>query len=84
MGEDRRPELRRAGGPDRGHAGALRRFEAGPLAFDVPVLGNHPAPALTAAALVAIFRFKLGPLPVLPGCELVGGGYWMFVGPFST
>ena len=65
--------------------GALSRFEAGPFAFDLPILAsaNLPALALTAAALIAIFRFKLGPLPVLAGCAAAGVGYWLVLGPGS-
>jgi len=59
-----------------------RPVAAGPLDFDVPVLAsvNLPAVALTAAALVAIFRFKLGALPVLAGCALAGIGYGIVTG----
>ena len=64
---------------------ALSRFEAGPFAFDLPILASAdlPALALTAAALIAIFRFKLGPLPVLAGCAAAGVGYWLVLGPGS-
>ncbi len=49
-------------------------FRAGPLRFDVPVLNSVSAPALmlTAAAVVAMFRFKAGPLPVIAGCGVAG------------
>jgi chromate transporter len=58
---------------------ALVPVRAGPLAFDLPLLAsvNLPALALTAAALVAMFRFPIGPLPVLAGCALAGMGYWL-------
>jgi len=64
---------------------ALSRFEAGPFAFDLPILAsaNLPALALTAAALIAIFRFRLGPLPVLAGCAAAGVGYWLVLGAGS-
>jgi chromate transporter len=59
------------------------RIDAGPLAFDVPILTsvNLPALILTAAALVAMFRFKVGAMPVLALCALAGVGYWLFLGP---
>ena len=61
--------------------GELRPVRAGPLAFDLPLLAsaNLPALALTAAALVAMFRFKAGPVPVLLLCALAGLGYWLVV-----
>jgi chromate transporter len=59
------------------------RVDAGPLAFDLPILAsvNLPALILTAAALVAMFRFKAGAMPVLALCALAGVGYWLFLGP---
>jgi chromate transporter len=59
-----------------------RQLAAGPLALDLPVPGsvNWPALALTAAALVAMFRFKVGALPVLGACALAGVGYWFLLG----
>ena len=52
----------------------LRPFRMGPVAFDLPRLASVdlPALALTLAAMVAIFRFRLGPLPVLAGCAFAG------------
>jgi chromate transporter len=54
--------------------GELRPFRLGPIAFDLPQVASlNLAPlALTAAAMIAIFRFRLGPLPVLAGCALAG------------
>jgi len=62
--------------------GALRPVAAGPVGFEAPVLAsiNWPALALTIAAIVAIFRFRLGPLPVLAGCALAGVGYGFISG----
>jgi len=47
---------------------------AGPLAFDAPVLASvHPwAVALSIAAAIAIFRFKVGMIPTLAACCLAG------------
>ena len=58
------------------------RVVGGPFAFDVPILAslNLPALVLTAAALVAMFRFRIGPMPVLAACALAGVGYWCFLG----
>jgi chromate transporter len=56
------------------------RIESGPLAFDVPLPEsiNLPALILTIAALIAMFRFKVGAMPVLASCALAGVGYWFF------
>jgi chromate transporter len=60
----------------------LRPARAGPIALDLPVLAslNLPALVLTAAAMVAIFRFRLGPLPVLAGCAAAGILYFALAG----
>jgi chromate transporter len=54
--------------------GATRRLDAGPLHFDLPNLAtaNGPAMLLTVAAILAIFRLKLGPMPVLAACAACG------------
>jgi chromate transporter len=54
----------------------------GPLAFDLPVVAsvNLPALVLTAAAALAIFRFRLGALWTLAGCGLAGIGWWLVSG----
>jgi chromate transporter len=59
------------------------RIDSGPLALDVPILSsiNLPALVLTAAALIAMFRFKIGAMPVLAACALAGVGYWFLLGP---
>ncbi|HZF93239.1 MAG TPA: chromate efflux transporter [Allosphingosinicella sp.] len=51
-----------------------RPFALGPLGFDVPVLASidWAALGLAAAALVAVFRFRLGALQVLAGCAAIG------------
>ncbi|HEX8639758.1 MAG TPA: chromate efflux transporter [Allosphingosinicella sp.] len=61
----------------------LDAVSVGPIGFDAPVLAsvNLPALALTLAALVAIFRFKAGPLPVLAGCGLAGALFWLISAP---
>ncbi|MCH8686426.1 chromate efflux transporter [Pedomonas mirosovicensis] len=50
--------------------------------LDVPVLStvNLPALILTAAAVVAVFRFKVGVLPVLAACATVGIVYQLTIG----
>jgi chromate transporter len=52
----------------------VRRIERGPLSFDAPVLSapNLPALLLAAAAMFAMFRLRLGPIPVLAGCAAAG------------
>jgi chromate transporter len=61
----------------------LNPVRLGGLAWDLPVLSSlrWPALLLTAAALVATFRFRLGPLAVLGGCALVGTLYWVVSTP---
>jgi chromate transporter len=46
----------------------------GPLHFEVPVLAsvNLWALLLTIGAIVAVFRLKIGMIPVLAGCALIG------------
>jgi chromate transporter len=63
--------------------GELRPIDAGMLAFDLPIFpsANVPALILTAAALLAIFRFRIGPIPVLILSALAGIGYWLLAGP---
>ncbi len=60
----------------------VHKVDAGPFAFDIPVPAsvNLPALLLTAAALVAIFRFKMGAIPVLALCAAAGVGYWLVLG----
>ena len=57
----------------------LRPWQAGPVALDLPVLASLRLPSLvlTAAALLAIFRFRIGPLPVLAGCAFAGALSWV-------
>ena len=59
--------------------GELRPVAAGPVRFDAPVLAslNWPFLLLTAAALIAIFRFGAGTLRVLGGCGLAGALLWL-------
>ncbi len=54
--------------------GEVRERSIGPLRLDVPVLStvDPAAVLLTVAALVAMFRFKVGPLPVLAACAAAG------------
>ena len=60
----------------------LDAVATGPIAFEAPILASisWPALALTAAAALAIFRFRAGPLPILAGCALAGVGYGFFSG----
>lgn len=48
------------------------------MRLDVPILAtlNLPALALTAAAMVAIFRFRIGTLKVIGGSAAAGLLYW--------
>ena len=60
----------------------LRPFRLGPVAFDMPLVGSLDAPSLvlTTAALIAIFRFRLGPMPVLAACAAAGIIYYLLGG----
>jgi chromate transporter len=55
----------------------------GPLHFDLPVPStiNLPALILTAAAMLAIFRFKVGVIPVLGGAAAAGILFGLATGP---
>ena len=48
----------------------------------VPVLAsiNWPALALSAAAMVAIFRFKVGMIPTFAACSAAGVLYYLVAG----
>jgi chromate transporter len=52
----------------------VERVAVGPLTLDLPVLASLDPAALLLllAAAVAIFRFRLGLVPVLGGCALAG------------
>ena len=52
------------------------------LSLDVPVPGslNLPALVLTIAALLAVFRFKVGMIPVLGACAAAGVLYRLAIG----
>src|SRR5215213_2352429 len=51
--------------------GEVRPFRWGPLAFDAPVLAtvNVWALVLSIAAVVAMFRFKVGMIPTIAACS---------------
>ena len=53
------------------------RTEAGPLTLELPVVASLDWAAflLAAAAVVAMFRFRLGPLVTLAGCAAIGLAY---------
>jgi chromate transporter len=54
--------------------GTLNEVRVLGMTIDVPQLStvNIPALILTLAAVIAVFRFKLGMLPVIGGCSLLG------------
>jgi chromate transporter len=54
----------------------VRPFAAGPIRFDMPVLSslNPWALALALAALVAVFRLRVGMIPTLAACAAAGAG----------
>jgi chromate transporter len=54
--------------------GAVNEVRAGPLFLEVPDLAtvNLPSLVLTAVALLALFRLKIGMIPTLAGCAALG------------
>jgi chromate transporter len=52
------------------------------MTVDVPLLSsiNVPSLVLTLAALIAVFRFKLGMIKVLLACSLTGLGFYLVSG----
>ncbi|HZG09917.1 MAG TPA: chromate efflux transporter [Allosphingosinicella sp.] len=57
----------------------VRRVVVGPMVLDAPVLSSvDPAAAiLSMAALVAVFRFKAGPVVTITGCAAAGMLWWL-------
>ncbi|MDQ3140064.1 MAG: chromate efflux transporter [Pseudomonadota bacterium] len=57
----------------------IREIETGWLQLNAPVWTslNIPALLLSAAALIAVFRFRVGPLPVIVACAVAGILYWL-------
>ena len=62
--------------------GRVERFRGAGLNLDLPVPATISLPALllTAAAIVAVFRFRVGTLPVLAGCAAAGALYRLAAG----
>jgi chromate transporter len=60
----------------------LRGVEGLGMTVDVPVLSSVKIPSLvlTLSAMVAVFRFKIGMLPVLAACSLLGLLYGVAAG----
>ena len=60
----------------------VREYRAYGLDVDVPVLAsvNIAAVVLTAAALIAVFRFRIGMIPVLAACSAAGVIYYLATG----
>jgi chromate transporter len=54
--------------------GQVQPVTIGPLRLEVPVLAsvNVPALLLALAAIVAVFRFKVGMIVTLAACSAVG------------
>ena len=52
------------------------------MTLDVPVLSSIKVPSLilTIGALIAVFRFKVGMLPVLASCSILGLLYGLATG----
>jgi chromate transporter len=64
--------------------GQLRAVQGFGMTIELPVFSsvNVPSLVLTVAAMLAIFRFKFGMLPVLAGCSALGLFYGVIVAPF--
>ena len=62
--------------------GEVREVRALGMALDVPVPAtiNLAALVLTLAAILAVFRFKVGMLQVLAACSAVGVVYHLAMG----
>jgi chromate transporter len=62
--------------------GEVREVRALGLALDVPVLAsvNGASLVLTLAALLAVFRFKVGMIPVLAACSAAGVLLYLLAG----
>ncbi len=59
--------------------GEVRQVEGFGMSLDMPVLAtiDPAAVVLTLAALVAVFRFKIGMIPVLAACSTAGVLYFL-------
>jgi chromate transporter len=55
------------------------------MSLEIPVLAtiDPAALALTLAAIVAVFHFKIGMIPVLAACSAAGVLYFLAVGAIS-
>ena len=62
--------------------GEVREVEGFGMSLDVPVLAtiDPAALVLTLAAIVAVFHFKIGMIPVLAACSAAGVLYFLAVG----
>lgn len=60
----------------------VHEFRGFGAAVDLPVLSsvNIPSLVLTIGAVVAVFRYKIGMIPVLAACSIAGILYGMFAG----
>ena len=65
--------------------GEVRQVEGFGMSLDMPVLAtiDPAAVILTLAALVAVFRFRVGMIPVLAACSAAGVLYFLAVGAMA-
>lgn len=63
--------------------GEVRELEGFGMSVDVPVWGtvNLISLFLTVAALIAVFRFRIGMIPVLAACSAAGVAFYLASGP---
>jgi len=65
--------------------GEVRAIEGFGMSLDVPMLATIDPAALVLmlAAVLAVFRFKVGMLPVLAACSAAGVVYFLAAGPIA-
>jgi chromate transporter len=65
--------------------GEVREVEGFGMSLDVPVFAtiDPAALVLTLAAIVAVFHFKIGMIPVLAACAALGVIYFLAAGTIA-
>jgi chromate transporter len=63
----------------------VHEIEGVGMSLDIPVLAtvDPAALVLTLAAVVAVFHFRIGMIPVLAACSAAGVLYFLAVGAFA-
>ena len=65
--------------------GEVREVDTFGMSLEIPVLAtiDPAALVLTLAAVVAVFHFRIGMIPVLAACSAAGVLYFLAVGAFA-